>query len=303
MIIQKLKQADKNMSFRDSIKKIMPLGLANFARKIIYPEKLNLVERDLKSLFKTHYENIVANDLSPKIDFLNHEFGIYSKYGNDGLLLHIFSKIGVLNHSFVEIGVEDGRECNTANLALNFGWKGLMVDAGGERLKSAENYYRGKKVSFSASFVTAENVNGIIRDNGFSGEIDLLSIDVDGNDYWIWKAIDAVNPRVVVMEYNASFGPEKSMTIKYQPDFSANSAYHGASLSALAKLALNKGYVLVGCESHGIDAFFVRKDLALGKLPQVQPKDVYYPHSVRLQTIGSTEKQFEQIKDKEFEYV
>lgn len=300
------------MQFRDLIKKITPKSFADFVRKIIYPEKVNLIENDLMSLFKTYYQNIAAPDLNQKIAFLNHEFKIYSKYGNDGLISYIFSTIGVTNRTFVEVGVEDGRECNTANLSLNFGWQGMMIDADEEKLKQARSFYqkrlgdRAFNVKIVRSFVTAENVDQVILENGIHGEIDLLSIDIDGNDYWIWKAINAINPRVVVMEYNASFNYDKSLTMKYEPNFDAGKARsigYGASLAALKKLANARGYIFIGCESHGIDAFFVRKDIALGKFFEIEPREAWYPHFQRSKNMGSTEKQFEKIKHLDFDQV
>ena len=230
------------------------------------------------------------------------------------MLLHIFSIIGVTNRTFVEIGVEDGKECNTANLSINLGWQGAIIDANKERLESGRSFYKEKlgknfsKVKMIPSFVTKGNVNQLLSDNGISGEIDLFSIDIDGNDYWLWQAVSVVNPRVAVIEYNASFGFDKSMTIKYDPNFSASvkdksSIYHGASLLALKKLAKTKGYVLVGCDSHGIDAFFVRQDLVQGKMAELSSGEAYYPHSQRLKDVGNTKKQFEQIKHLDFDHV
>ena len=299
---------------KEIFKKFLPGNLISFFRKIIYPEKIYFLEDDLRSLFLTHYRQVAAPDLNQRTAIRNAEFKVFSKYGEDGLLLHIFSIIGVTNRTFVEIGVEDGKECNTANLSINLGWQGAIIDANKERLESGRSFYKEKlgknfsKVKMIPSFVTKGNVNQLLSDNGISGEIDLFSIDIDGNDYWVWRAINVINPRVVVIEYNASFGFDKSMTIKYDPNFSASvkdksSIYHGASLLALKKLAKTKGYVLVGCDSHGIDAFFVRQDLAQGKMAELSSEEAYYPHSQRLKDVGNTEKQFEQIKHLDFDHV
>jgi hypothetical protein len=300
------------MSFRDLIKKILPRSSVNLVRKLIYPEKINLVENDLRSLFKTHYDKLAAPDLNQRIAFLNHEFKIYSKYGNDGLLFYLFSLVGAISRTFVEIGVEDGKECNTASLSLDFGWQGAIIDADEVGLEKAGRFYREKlgdrvsRVKIIRSFVTAENINELMTDNGIRGEVDLLSIDIDGNDYWVWKAISVINPRVVVMEYNASFGFDRSVTMKYKPDFDLGrmpSIGYGASLAALTKLADAKGYMLVACESHGIDAFFVRKDLAQGKFIGLMPQEAWYPHFQRTKIMGSTEKQYNKIKYLDFEHV
>ena len=118
-----------------------------------------------------------------------------------------------------------------------------------------------------SAFITAENINDLLLGAGFSGEIGLLSIDIDGNDYWVWKAITCVNPQAVVIEYNAVLGPDHALTIPYDPSFTRQAAHHswlyfGASLPALCLLAEEKGYAFVGCNSAGNNAYFVRKDLA-----------------------------------------
>ena len=132
-------------------------------------------------------------------------------------------------------------------------------------------------------------------------------VDIDGNDYWVWKAITAIEPRVVVIEYNASLGYDKSLTIKYNPNFDRHKKhpsgwYHGASLAALTKLANSKGYILVGCESNGLNAFFVRKEIAQGKLFEVSIQEAYYVHA-RRSKIESTLEQFKRIKHLDFDLV
>jgi len=297
------------MIFRESIKRILPTSLISFVRKIIYPEKIYLIEDKLDSLFKTYYQNMAAADLGQKIAIRNAEFKVFSKHGGDGILLYIFSKVGVTNRTFVEMGVEDGQECNTANLSLNFGWQGILIDANKESLEGARRFYQEKlgknasKVQIAPCFITVDNINKLLIDNGFRGEIDLLSIDIDGNDYWVWKAIDAVRPRVVAAEYNASFGLN-SITIKYNPNFHYGAdLYFGASLRALAKLAEEKGYILVGCDFNGHDAFFVRKDVAEGRLAELSPEEAFYPNPHLIKTIGTIEKQFEQVKHLDFDQI
>ncbi len=288
---------------RKSIKKFLPKSFIDFVRKMVYPEKISLLENDLGCLFKTYYNQIAASDLSQKIAIRNAEFKVFSKHGGDGILLYIFSKVGVTNRTFVEIGVEAGRECNTANLSINFGWQGMIVDANKKLIESAKIYYQGKKVKPVHCFVTAENINGLLLDNNFQGEIDLLSMDIDGNDYWVWKAVNVVNPRVVVAEYNAVLGL-KPITIKYNPNFHyRRDSYFGASLAALVKLLKEKGYILVGCDRHGHDAFFVRKDAAQDKFVELSPKEAFYPNPDNIKAIGPVEKQFERIKHRDFETV
>ena len=163
--------------------------------------------------------------------------------------------------------------------------------------------HKSTEVQILKSHLTRENVNHVIAGAGVSGEIDLLSIDIDGNEYWIWKELTVVLPRVVVVEYNASFGPEEAVTIPYDPDFNCFEAhpsglYHGASLAALTDLGAAKGYALIGVESQGVNAVFVRQDLAKGVFPSLDPPQAYMPHFQRGKMMEQTE-QYALIKDLE----
>src|SRR5215831_12544110 len=161
----------------------------------------------------------------------------------DGILHHIFDCVSVTIPTFVEFGVQAGRECNAAHLALSQRWRGLFIEGEPRLAGWAREYYErmlgadADRIKVACAFLTVENVDLVLSENGMSGPIDLLSIDIDGNDYWIWEAITAVNPRVVVIEYNAVFGPERALTIPYDPSFrwSGSDMYFGASLHALAK--------------------------------------------------------------------
>jgi hypothetical protein len=240
-----------------------------------------------------------------------HEARIYSQNGEDGILLHLFSLLGTRDRHFVEFGVGDGRQCNSANLSLNFGWTGLLMEADRQKAMMAQRYYQQQLGAEAAAVrvlhcrVVKENINQILADNGLSGEIDLLSIDIDGNDYWLWQAIDIIRPRVVVIEYNASLGAVHSLTMPYDPEMNAHHLggfYHGASLAALTKLARQKGYILVGCESAGVNAFFVHQDVAQGKISEMAAPAAYYPHERRTAKFSQSE-QFDQIKHLDFQQV
>lgn len=179
------------------------------------------------------------------------ESGTYSQFGEEGVLAGIFEAIGVRQRYCVEFGAKDGEAIsNTANLRKNEGWDSLLMEG--------DPAWQGRGVR--TEFVTAENVNGLFAKYGVPPEFDLLSIDVDGNDYWIWRAIDDYSPRVVVVEYNIFFGLDVAKTIRYRPDHTWDgSTYHGASLAALVKLGDAKGYSLVHTESWSPNAFFVRR--------------------------------------------
>ena len=283
---------------KNFIKRLTPEGFINLRRKIrnIFV-RIETLERNQLSLLRERYGVKSKSDLNSK------EFKVYSQNGEDGVLLYIFSKIGIKNKKVVEIGVEEGKECNSANLVINFGWQGLLVEADLDEVLKARYYYKHVKgisesrLKIVNKFVTKENVNSIFKENGIEGEIDLLSIDIDGNDYWILKEINTLNPRVIVMEYNASIPKDKSLSVKYDPHFKHKGAgYHGASLKAITKLANQRGYILVGCESTGCNAFFVRKDLAKGKLREISVNEAFYPQIYRVKH-SSLKDQFDKIKD------
>jgi hypothetical protein len=234
------------------------------------------------------------------------EFSLYSQNGEDGLLLSLIEQTGAASKTFVEIGVEDARECNTAILAFLLGWDGLMLEGNpmavdaGLRLAARMLARKRNRLEIRQAFVTAENVNGIIEEAGFSGELGVLSIDVDGVDYWLWKAIRVVSPRLVAIEYNASFGATRAVTVPYQPDFRClrehpGKLYHGASLAALERLGRQLGYVLVAVESAGVNAFFVRQDLCPAALAGRSAVDLYRPHFERSKTL-SPERQWAAVQ-------
>jgi len=242
--------------------------------------RIDALERNLKFLnlylLRQQYSRDI--DLDQRTTLRGNEFKVFSQNGEDGILLYMFSKIGTTNRTFVEFGIQNGKECNTANLSLNFGWNGLLMDCDENCIAKAKEYYNPiPRVKIAQHFITAENINKILLENEVKGEIDLLSVDIDGNDYWVFKAINAVKPRVVMIEYNAVLGTDKSLTVDYDPNFVIEGHYYGASLPALAKLANSKGYRLVGCESSGTNSFFLREDLLSKDLHEVSVEEAYYP--------------------------
>ncbi len=194
-----------------------------------------------------------------------HGYKVFSQNDEDGIIAEIFRRIGTYDLSFVEFGVEVGTECNTVKLLVE-GWHGLWIEANpwSDR-QIRENFapfLDAGRLAFVESMVTAENIDSLIGGAGLRGEVDLLSIDIDYNDYWVWNAISVVSPRVVAIEYNASLRPPMSVVVPYRPDAKWDgSNFYGASLEALVRLGQRKGYRLVGCSLAGVNAFFVRADL------------------------------------------
>ena len=196
---------------------------------------------------------------------LKYGFKAYSQTDEDGIIQEIFQRIGVTNKTFIEIGVGDGLENNTLFLLLK-GWKGFWVDGDLKNIKAIHNKFLFLKdsgrLSIKQVWIDKDNIDSLINDFGFPQEIDLLSIDIDGNDYHVFKNIVSLNPRVVVIEYNAKLPPPVKWVMTYnQCHTKTNTDYFGASLKSFEYLFQKKGYLLVGCNITGSNAFFVRKDL------------------------------------------
>jgi len=242
---------------------------------------------------------------SIEFDINSHEKKIYSQNTEDGILEFIFSKIGITNKFSVEFGVGNGFECNTVYLLEKKGWHGLMMDYGADQkinwkdilkkvwstrnlgfidnIKKYTNFFKKiiKRKERSTHFnldikiekVTAENIQNLFQKYNVPKNFDLLSIDIDYNDYWVWKAIVDYSPRVVVIEFNSSILPNESRVVPYDPDTKWDGTnYFGASLLALKNLGLEKGYTLVGCDNNGVNAFFCKSEL----LDEFKIKDILH---------------------------
>jgi len=211
---------------------------------------------------------------------VRHGYKVYSQNDEDGIIAEIFRRLGTTNRIFVEFGVETGVECNTAKLLVE-GWRGLWIESNAASVGSIRREFApftsDRRLTLHESLVTAENINGLIGQAGFSGEIDLLSIDIDGNDYWVWKAIDVIHPRVVVIEYNATLRPPMALVVPYRADAQWDGTNHyGASLEALVRLAATKNYRIVGCSIAGVNTFFVRADLCADRFLEPATAQEHY---------------------------
>jgi hypothetical protein len=200
-------------------------------------------------------------------DIRKNEFQVYSQWGDDGIIEFLVNYLNIDDKRFVEFGVENYQECNTRFLLINENWTGLIMDGSAENISQVKNegIYWKYNLTAIAEFINAENINDILSRHGFTGNIGLLHIDIDGNDYWVWNAIEVASPVIMILEYNSVFGPDNPWTISYQPDFIRSRAhysnlYYGSSLLSLCDLAEKKGYAFIGCNSNGNNAYFVRKD-------------------------------------------
>lgn len=197
----------------------------------------------------------------------NYGYKVYSQTDEDGIINEIFNRIGVTNKFFIEFGVQDGIECNCHYLLMQ-GWEGVFIEGNKDCCNKMNEYYNyliyNNKLKVINAFITKENINDLISTTKAIDikNIDLLSIDIDGNDYHVFKAIDVVNPRVVIIEYNVKFPPPVKWVMPYNPEHIWDGTEnHGASLESIVELAKEKGYELVATNINGVNAFFVRKEL------------------------------------------
>jgi hypothetical protein len=225
------------------------------------------------------YRELAARG-GPPLPFQDVEFRAFSQNGEDGLLLYVFGLIGMGQRKCLEICAGDGVECNTANLIINHGWNGLLFEGNETLVARGRSFYARLGDSFCLppkfvhAWVAREDINEKVRANGFEGPIDLLSLDVDGVDYWIWEALEVVRPRVVIAEIQCVWGADRAVTVPYAPDFRTRfidgfAVYSGASLPAFVKLARRKGYRLVGVQRLGFNAIFVENGVGEDLLPEV----------------------------------
>lgn len=249
--------------FKETLKRFRDLPFRPIHRD------LDVIRRRIHTIAVIEQERYVRELLAdPKYNdprsLLRHGFKTYSQNEEDGIIEEIFRRIGTTSRTFVEFGVDDGLENNSLKLLLE-GWRGLWLEGSPDnvdtiRQKFADVIADGRLV-VNHAFIDRDNINGIIG-RTFTGEIDLISIDIDGNDIYVMEALEVVNPRVIIIEYNGKFRPPISIAQAYDPGFIwAKRDYTGASLAAIEKVAAEKGYSLVGCNIMGINAFLVRNDL------------------------------------------
>ena len=215
-----------------------------------------------------------------------YEYSWLSQNGEDGIIRYLFDQVGFESRWFVEFGFGPV-QCNGLRLMKHEDFSGLLMDGSSENVEFF-NYAAKRcgleKVRAVQAFITRDNLQDLIRGNGVPREIDFLSLDVDGNDYWFWEALDCVSPRLVCIEYNAGIGPDLSLTVPYDPEFERYSQhpsgfFHGASLTALTALGKRKGFYLIGCDSTGTNAFFLRDDIAVSGVHALEPREAFRPHA------------------------
>lgn len=229
-------------------------------------------------------------------------FSIFSQFNEDAIIQFLIKNLNIEKKTFVEFGVENYEEANTRLLLEKDNWSGLIIDSSKKNIEhiKKQNYFWRHNLTALDNFVSTENINNILKNNNFTGEIGLLSIDVDGNDLWIWREINEVKPIILIIEYNAKLGDTESLSIKYNPNFirssdGLNNLIYGASLKALQKISKEKGYALVCVNNNGNNAFFVRNDYLNQHIYEQTVKECFKMSMFREYLVGNYSKK---INDK-----
>jgi len=225
-----------------------------------------------REMLKSKYSNIQ-----------NSEFKVFSQWGDDGIIQYLINNINISNKIFIEFGVENYLESNTRFLLMNNNWTGLVFDGSKKNIDfvRSDNIYWKYDLIAEQAFITRENINFLIKKAGFIGEIGLLHIDIDGNDYWVWESIEVIKPDIVIIEYNSVFGIDRAITIPYKANFNRtkehySNLYAGSSLLALYDLAKEKGYSFIGTNSSGNNAYFILNE----KLNIIKPIEIKHGYTL-----------------------
>jgi hypothetical protein len=259
----------------------LPAGLSRIRRVLARIARQPLLaEQQMLLLGRLLSETVRAK---PRLGSLQDaEFRVFSQFGDDGIIQWLASHVEFPNRTFVEFGVEDYRESNTRFLLMNDDWSGLVMDGSPSNIASIvdSEYFWRHELQAKAAFIDAENIDGLLSASGLGREVGILHVDLDGNDYWVWKSIEAIQPVVAILEYNSVFGPDRSITIPYDRGFRRLRAhpsglYFGASLRALHRVSVEKGYAFVGCNGAGNNAYFVRRERLPEGLREVTVEEGY----------------------------
>ncbi len=245
--------------------------------------------RQLNALIRRAY--LVDTGLPHPMAIGVQRFRLRSQHEEDGITLALLRAAGVRHRTFVEIG-SGSTGGNSAILAYELGWSGLMVDANRKAVDAAARLFQfNPGVRVVKSRVSTDTIDQMLAKHGAAGEVDFMSIDIDSFDYWLWKAITACSPRVLVMEYNGLFGRDRAVTVPDAPRPPvAPKGYGGASLAALDQLSRAKGYGLVLCEDAGVNAFFLRDDVA-PDVPRLTAAQAFRPQLHSYDAAADSEKE------------
>lgn len=243
--------------------------------------------QQLQKVIVNQYRQSASQGIVVHADIADAGFRCFSEFEEDGIILYVLSMIGMKTKKVVEMCCGDGSVCMATNLILNHQYDGFLFDGDAKNISSAKTFFRRKwdcrlaPPKLMQSWITKDNVNQLLTDAGVSGEVDLFSLDIDGNDYYVWEAISEIKPRLCVFETHDIIPGDLSLTIPYDPEFycwnkpGAEKDFRSVSLLAMKKLSEAKGYRMIGAHRHGFNVFFLRNDIAPDLFPEVSIESVH----------------------------
>jgi len=247
----------------------------------------NPTHQQLQRIIVNQYKDSLERGITSYEKIGEAGFRCYSQFEEDGIILYVLSMIGMKTKRVVELSCGDGTECMSTNLILNHGYSGFLFEGNPKRASKALKFFAAQKDCIAnipiiqQTWVTRENINNLLLEIGAVGEVDLLSLDIDGNDYWIWEAITEISPRLCVFETHNLIPGDLSLSIPYEPNFNAwikdgdEQYFRSASLLAMKKLSESKGYRMIGAHKHGFNVFFLRNDIAPEIFPEVSIQAIH----------------------------
>lgn len=282
---------DLESASRDSVMKSAPIKKYRVKRAFKWVKR-KLIPRSVRAQKvvrkwrREDTDNWPPTAHSDQSGLQRYEYSWLSQNGEDGIIRYLFAEVGYESRYFVEFGF-GARQCNALRLMIHEQFRGLMMDGSAEQcdfFNRAAAKLKVPDVKAIHTLVDLDNLESLIADSNVPPDIDFLSIDVNGNDYWFWEKLDVISPRIACIEYNSGLGPEWSCTIPYAADFERFSVhpsgfFAGASLRALETLGEKKGFRLVGCDSTGTNAFFLRDDIDAPQIPTLTAREAYKPHA------------------------
>lgn len=272
------------MSYLNKITRMIAAPLSHHIETVV-SRAMSSQRQQLDDLMILQGRALALNNAerSPLARLQDAEFKVFSQFGEDGILQYLIRETGITRQetTFVEFGVQNYSESNTRFLLMNDHWRGMIIDGSKQHMDSVRNQdiYWQRDLTAVDAWIDRDNINQLIGDAGFRGDIGILSVDIDGNDYWVWERIEVINPVIVVVEWNSVFGSAHAISVPYDPAFQREKAHYsnlfwGASIAAFVHLAARKGYALLGSNTVGNNLFFVRND-RVGRLTPLSAAEAY----------------------------
>jgi hypothetical protein len=225
-------------------------------------------------------------DAGVLLDLADVGFQNFSEFEEDGVLLYLFTILGTTNRTVVEIASQDGRICMASNLIVHHRWTGHLYDGDPIHVRSGQRFFakhpatRSFPPKLSARWFDRRIINDVLREDGVPPEIDLLSLDLDGIDLYLWDALTWTRPRVLICEFNNVVPIDRALTVPYEAAFKfsdrppAEHLFRSASLKAYQHVSAAKGYRYIGCNALGFNAYFLRNDVGANEFAAADPQNV-----------------------------